>query len=679
MIRVRSYVAGEWAEGGNEQVSLTSAIDGGIIGKAPVFDTGVVKAYDHAISKGVPALTRLTIHQRSLLLKRLAAFLSENKKELYDISAHSGATRKDAWLDIDGGIGTLYTLSSKSRKELPNTFLIPDGPEETLSKGGTFSGKHVYCPSGGLALHINAFNFPCWAMLEKLASSILAGRPVIIRPATITSYVAHAVAELIVSSSILPEGSFQIVYGNIDPLMDQLRCIDTVSFTGSRSTGLKIKSYPSIVNNSVPFNLEADSINSTILGIDASSSSEEFHLFLQEIVNEMTTKAGQRCTAIRRAIVPEHQMEELSVELCRLWKEIRRGVPREKETQIGPLAGAHQVKEVEERSSDINQFAELIRIDYSPSPTIDPKGAYFDPRVYASRNSESHPELHTIEAFGPVVTLMPYRSVEQAITIANSGGGSLVGSIFSADMEMCRQMALGIAPFHGRIHIVDRTSAKESTGHGSPLPHMLHGGPGRAGGGEELGGIRSIKAQMRRVALQGSPSVLSAVSDVHVKGAEHTGSIRHPFRKYFEELEIGETLHTHRRTVSEADISNFSGVSGDFFYAHADSIAAEQSMFGKRVAHGYFILSAAAGLFVDPAPGPVLANLGLDDLRFVKPVYPGDTIRVILTVRSKSLKEGEGNGVVYWNVRVLNQSDEEVATYILLTLVRSLSAKGGGS
>jgi oxepin-CoA hydrolase/3-oxo-5,6-dehydrosuberyl-CoA semialdehyde dehydrogenase len=532
-------------------------------------------------------------------------------------------------------------------------------------------------------VHINAFNFPVWGMLEKMSTALLAGVPSVVKPATVTCFLTAAVAEAIVESGLLPAGAFQLLCGSAGDLLDHLDCQDTVAFTGSAATGQALRSGRAVVANSVRFNQEADSLNFSMLGPDARPGTEEFDLFIKEVVREMTVKAGQKCTAIRRTIVPEPFVDATIAALRKRLEGVSIGDPNLEGVRMGPLAGKTQVREVGANLEKLRRDAELVYGGFDTLRVVGAdveRGAFFPAVLLYTKDPFEQTAPHAIEAFGPVNTVMPYQSLDEAVELARMGRGSLVGSLFTADPSVARGVTLGTAAYHGRLMILDRTSAKESTGHGSPLPHLVHGGPGRAGGGEEMGGVRGVMHYMQRTALQGSPTVLSAITREWMpRAAEHHDRV-HPFKKYFDELEIGETLRTHRRTVTESDIVSFAGISGDFFYVHMDDVGAKDSIFERRVAHGYFVLSAAAGLFVDPAPGPVLANYGLENLRFVKPVYIGDTIQARLTCKQKTAKEDrEGQvpqGVVAWDVEVTNQHDEPVAVYTILTLVRRKAGAG---
>jgi oxepin-CoA hydrolase / 3-oxo-5,6-dehydrosuberyl-CoA semialdehyde dehydrogenase len=679
-MRLRNYARGEWVTGTGPGTDLFHAVTGEKIAEASSGGLDFGAMLDHARTVGGPNLRRLTFHERARMLKAMALYLSERKDDFYALSSATGATKADSWIDIDGGIGTFFVYASKGRREFPNEPFFVDGPMEGISKGGTFVGRHLCVPLEGAAVHINAFNFPVWGMMEKLAPALLAGVPAIVKPATLTSFLTERVFASMIESRILPEGAIQLVCGSAGDLVDRLGEQDAVAFTGSAETGHTLKARPNIVANAVRFNLEADSLNCSILGPDAAPGTEEFDLFVKEVTREMTSKAGQKCTAIRRTIVPNGMMDDVIQALRKRLAEVRVGDPAVEGVKMGPLAGKTQVREVRTNLDALKSGAEVVFGGNGVEPIgADPeRGAFFPITLLASREPRDHLEPHTIEAFGPVNTVMPYDSVADAVALARLGRGSLCGSVFTADDRVAREVVLGTAPYHGRIMVVNRHCAKESTGHGSPLPHLVHGGPGRAGGGEEMGGARGVLHYMQRTAVQGSPTTITHITNEWIPGAAQPTDKVHPFRKHFEELTVGETLITHRRTVTEADIVNFAAISGDHFYAHVDDIAAKESIFGRRVAHGYFVLSAAAGLFVDPAPGPVLANYGLENLRFTKPVYPGDTIRASLTCKWKTAKEtpsdGIPQGVVAWEVRVSNQDNELVATYTILTLVKRLAA-----
>jgi len=675
--KLKSYALGQWVEGAAEGVPLIHAVSGSEIGRATSDGLDFKAMLEHGPRTGGRTLRAMTFHERALLLKEMAKYLMGRKEEFYELSAATGATRIDSWIDIEGGIATFFAYSSRGRRDFPNEPFHVEGEVEPLSKGGTFMGRHICVPMEGTAVHINAFNFPCWGMLEKLAPTFLAGMPAIVKPATVTSYLTQKMVTAMIESKILPEGSLQLICGGVGDLLDHVTCQDVVTFTGSAWTGRTLKAHPRIIAESVRFNMEADSLNCSILGPDAAPGTEEFDLFIKEVAREMTVKAGQKCTAIRRTIVPEGMQEDVIKALQKRLGGVTVGDPSVEGVKMGPLAGRGQVTEVRKAAEQLMQAGEVVygSLEGLAVTGADAtKGAFFTPMLLHCADPLGRNEPHDIEAFGPVNTVMPYANLDEAIELARRGKGSLCGSLFTADPAVARTVVLGTAPFHGRIMVLDRSSAKESTGHGSPLPHLVHGGPGRAGGGEELGGVRGVLHFMQRTAVQGHPTMLAAISGQWSKGAAQHVDRVHPFRKYFEELQIGDTLITHRRTITEADIVNFAGISGDHFYAHTDELAAKDSLFGMRVAHGYFVVSAAAGLFVDPGVGPVLANYGLESLRFVKPVGIGDTIQARITVKQKIAKatppEGVPQGVVAWDVEITNQLDEAVAIYTILTLVR---------
>ena len=674
---LRNFVAGEWVQGSGKLTELFLAVTGEKIAETSTRGIEYEAMVHHARHIGGPALRKLTFHERARRLKALALYLMERKDAFYVVSAMTGATKTDSWIDIEGGIGTLFAYASRGRRELPDETFYIDGKTEPLSKGGTFVGRHICVPLEGVAVHINAFNFPVWGMLEKLAPTILAGVPAIVKPATLTSYLTEAVFTAMVESKILPEGSIQLLCGSAGSLLEHLDAQCAVAFTGSATTGLLLKQSKTIATENVRFNQEADSLNFSMLGPDASPGTAEYDLFIKEVAKEMTVKAGQKCTAIRRTFVHERMIQDVLHALTKRLEGVKIGDPGVEGVRMGPLAGRDQVKDVRKHAESIGRVTERVYGQFDDFDVVGAdrkKGAFFPTLLFYTSDPFGVAEPHDVEAFGPVNTVMPYKSLDEAIALAKRGRGSLVGSVFTNDDKVAREMALGTAAYHGRILFANRHSAKESTGHGSPLPNLVHGGPGRAGGGEEMGGIRGVMHYMQRTALQGSPTTLTKIVHEYIQGAEQITGSKHPFQKYFEELEIGETLRTATRTITDADVRNFAELSGDKFYAHMDDDAARTGIFEKRVVHGYFIVSAAAGLFVDPAVGPVLANYGLEDLRFTKPVYIGDTIQVRLTCKQKTDKEDrEGQipqGVVHWDVEVSNQNSEPVAVYTILTLVR---------
>ncbi len=675
-MKLANYLEGKWVEGKGEGIPLFNAITGEAIAEATTTGIDFGAILDYARNTGGPALRKMTFHERALMLKKLALHLTSKKELFYKLSYATGATKIDSWIDIEGGIGNLFVYASKGRRDLPNETFYVDGKPEVISKKGTFLGHHICVPLEGTAIHINAFNFPCWGMLEKIAVNFLAGMPAIVKPATVTSYLTQLMVKEIVASHILPNGALQLLCGSTGNLLDLVTGQDVITFTGSASTGRKLKSHPAILENSVRFNMEADSLNCCILGPDAVPGSEIFNLFIKEVAKEMTVKAGQKCTAIRRTIVPDNLTESAIGALQKRLATIALGDPALEGVRMGSLAGKDQVKEVKEKVMELQKSCETVFGNYDDFEVMAAdknKGAFFPAMLLYSANPLQNKAPHEIEAFGPVSTVMPYKSVADAATLARMGKGSLVGSVFTEDDSFAREIVLGTAAYHGRMVIINSRSAAENTGHGSPLPHLVHGGPGRAGGGEEMGGIRGIFHYMQRTAIQGHPTTIMHITDVYQPHADQWEDVVHPFRKYFEELKIGETLVTHKRTVTEADIVNFANISGDNFYAHMDVTSLEGTLFSSRVAHGYFVLSAAAGLFVDPKKGPVLANYGLDECRFVKPVYVGATIGVRLTVKEKIAKENkEGEipqGIVKWQVDVYDETGETVALATILTIV----------
>jgi oxepin-CoA hydrolase / 3-oxo-5,6-dehydrosuberyl-CoA semialdehyde dehydrogenase len=671
-MKLRSFVGGAWYEAPGGFTEVTSAVDGHSVALVSSQGIDFGRVLEYARRVGGPALRALTFHERADAIKRLALHLDECKERFYQLSFETGATRKDSWTDIDGGIITLRSFASKARRELPDARVAVEGALEPLSKGGTFAGRHIMTPLRGAAVHINAYNFPCWGMLEKLAPAIIAGVPVIVKPATQSAYVAHAVFEEIVMSGILPEGSVQFIAGGLGDLLERLTGQDVVSFTGSASTAVKLQRIPAIAENSVRFIAERDSLNAAILGSDVREDDPEFDLFVKEVAREITTKAGQRCTCIRRAIVPRGMIDRVQSALVARLDRAVLGDPRNTQVTMGALVSRSQRDDVLAAVQQLAQEAVVVYGDLDAPPQLvdadATAGAFLSPIVLRCDRPLPAKRVHSVEAFGPVTTLMAYDSIDDAVEIANRGEGSLVASIFSYDAATADALVLGIAPFHGRVLVVDRDDAKEQTGHGSPLAPLVHGGPGRAGGGEEMGGVRGIFHYMQRTALQGTPQRIATVTGVWNPGATEMPADGHPFERAFEELRIGETFYTPTRKITLEDIERFAHFTGDEFYAHMDEAAAKASPFFEgRVAHGYLVLSFAAGLFVRPELGPVLANYGLENLRFLTPVYPGDTIRVRLTVKEKRPRKPE-YGEVRWSVTVFNQRDEIVATYDLLTM-----------
>ena len=673
MRQLKSYSCSEWVAGKGGGLTLCSAVDGSAVAEISSEGLDFRAMTDYARHVGRPALRALTFHQRAILLKELALVLMRHKEEFYRLSRETGATRNDSWIDIEGGIGTLFAYSSKCRREMPNGHLYIDGEPELLSRNGSFMGQHIYTPLQGVAVHINAFNFPCWGMLEKLAPTFIAGVPSIVKPASQTAYLTELMVRCIVESGILPEGSLQLICGSVGDLLDHMSCQDAVTFTGSATTGLRLRQHPVIMRNSVRFTMEADSLNASVLGPDALPGTPEFDLYVEEVAREMTVKCGQKCTAIRRAIVPRAIAGDVIEALRRRLGKVIIGDPGREGVMMGALASKDQCDEVRQRIAEIARSSEIV-YDGATDPglpqDLSDQGAFMPPvLLYCERPLESS-EVHEVEAFGPVSTVIPYDDSAQAAAIANMGQGSLVSSVFTYDDAFAREMVLGIGAWHGRLLIGNRECGGESTGHGSPLPALIHGGPGRAGGGQEMGGVRGVLHYMQCTALQGSPTTLSHVTGKWMRGAQRLERDVHPFRKTIDELEIGESIITGKRKVSLEDIEHFAEFSGDRFYAHMDEAAAKANpLFEGRVAHGYFIVSAAAGLFVDPAPGPVLANYGLEHLRFLTPLNPGDEIQVQFTCKQITPRETEDYGEVRWDTQVMNQNGDLVATYDVLTLV----------
>jgi oxepin-CoA hydrolase / 3-oxo-5,6-dehydrosuberyl-CoA semialdehyde dehydrogenase len=677
---LHSFIADRWI-GSRAASPLTSAVNGQTLfhTHADTLDFG--EALAHARGVGASALLDMDFQQRAARLKLLAAHLLEHKEALYTLSRHSGATRTDSWIDIEGGAGTLFAYARVGASELPSGNLVHEGPSIPLGKQGRFVGTHILVPRGGVAVHINAFNFPIWGLLEKFAPSFLAGMPCIAKPASSTSYLAEALVRLMHESGLLPPGSLQLVIGGTGDLLDRLVGSDVVTFTGSADTAARLRTNPNLIAHSVPFNTEADSLNCAVLAPDVSPDDLEFELFAKEVAREMTVKAGQKCTAIRRVIVPRRHLEAIAERVSARLARVVAGDPAAEGVTMGPLASRAQQADVRERVEQLLRSG-AAQVDagrpFAPLGEGVADGAFFAPTLLLCRDGWANDAVHDLEAFGPVSTVMPYDDLDEALALAARGKGSLVTTLATRDPAVAARAVPKLAATHGRVHILDREAAPESTGHGSPLPQLKHGGPGRAGGGEELGGLRAVKHYLQRAAVQGSPTMLSAVTAEYVRGAAVQEEAVHPFRKWFDDLRIGDSLLTHRRTVSEADIVAFGGVSGDFFYMHFDEIAARETAFGRRIAHGYFVLSAAAGLFVSPAPGPVLANYGLDNLRFVKPVGIGDTIQARLTCKRKIdrpvKKDQPAQGVVAWDVQVTNQDGELVASYDILTLVLKRAA-----
>ncbi|PSL53029.1 oxepin-CoA hydrolase/3-oxo-5,6-dehydrosuberyl-CoA semialdehyde dehydrogenase [Saccharothrix carnea] len=671
MAMLRSYVSGRWHTPSVEGTPLHDAVTGEEIARISSHGIDLAAALDHGRRVGGPALRELTFHQRAALLKALASHLREHRDELYALSARSGATRTDSLIDVDGGIGVLFGYASKAKRELPNDTVYVDGNVEPLSKGGTFVGQHVATPLRGVAVQINAFNFPMWGPLEKFAPAFIAGVPSLIKPASQTAYLTEKLVELMLASDLLPEGSLQLLTGSAGDLLDHLTGQDLVGFTGSASTAQVLRTHPAVVRNSVRFNAEADSLNCSILGPDAVEGTPEFDLFVKQLVSEMTVKAGQKCTAIRRALVPASLVDAVADAAAARLAKVVIGNPANESVRMGALAGLEQREEVRRSLKALLEVGDVVYGSLDRVAVVDAdaeRGAFLSPVLLKA--DPDHAQPHEVEAFGPVSTLMAYRDAEHAVELAARGAGSLVGSVVTHDADFARDVVLGVAPWHGRLLVLDRDDAKESTGHGSPLPALVHGGPGRAGGGEEMGGIRGVLHHMQRTAVQASPRMLSAVTGRWVAGAPRTESDVHPFRKSLRELRIGDTVVAGPRVVTLADIEHFAEFTGDTFYAHMDEqAAAANPFFGGRVAHGYLVVSFAAGLFVSPEPGPVLANYGLENLRFLTPTFPGDELTVTLTAKQITPREDQDYGEVRWDADLVNQKGESVAKYDVLTLV----------
>lgn len=662
-----NYERDRWIAGDGNLSEIPSAIDGAsvaITGSGGLDFGGMLR---HAREVGGPALRKLTFHERARMLKALGLAILTRKEELYELNYQTGATRKDGWIDIEGGAGTILSFSSKGRRELPDAHVLLDGQLERLSKQGTFVGQHIYTSLQGAAVHINAFNFPVWGMLEKLGPTLLAGVPAIVKPASATAYLAEAAFRIMIESGVLPQGAVQLIVGGVGDMFGHLTGQDIVSFTGSATTALKLRTHPVVVRESVRFVAEQDSLNASLLGPDAAPGTPEFDLFIKEVTTEMTVKAGQKCTAIRRAMAPAEYLDAVQQALAERLAKTKVGDPRAEDTHMGALVSVSQREDVRQKIAELEAAgAKIVAGDPNAEPPV-PGGAFLPPVLLRTDDPWGTAAVHDVEPFGPVSTIMPYKDMADAIALANRGKGSLALSLFTHSPDAAREFVQGAAAYHGRMLVIDRTSAAESTGHGSPLPVLVHGGPGRAGGSEELGGVRGVKHYMQRTAIQSSPAMIAAITEQYVPGApKHIVDI-HPFTLKMSALQIGDTWKTPSRTVTLEDIEHFAEFTGDKFYAHMDEEAAKASpIFEGRVAHGYLILSFAAGLFVWPDPGPVLANTGLENLRFLTPLYPGDSLRVELTVRAKSIKSEE-TGQVRWAVEVFNQKDELVATYDLLT------------
>ena len=680
MVTFQNYILGNWMDGDGVETQLFHAVTHAEIGNVSSAGIDYEQVFDYGRRVGGRTLRKMTFQERGRMLKALALYLMEKKARYYEVSAWSGATKVDSWIDIEGGIGNLFANASL-RRQFPDLPYYVDGTAAPLSKNGTFIGHHIMVPKEGVAVHINAFNFPVWGMLEKIAVNLMAGVPAVVKPSEYTCYLTEVVVRDIIASKILPEGSLQLICGLGRGILDHVDARDIVTFTGSASTGKTLKGLPRISQESVPFNLEADSLNATILGKKAVPGTVEFDLFIKETVKEMTIKAGQKCTAVRRILVPDELIDEVQAAISSRLATTTIGNPSEEGVRMGPLATRLQAERVR---ASVDELAKSQKIVFGDLNDFEIKGssakreAFFPPVLFRNDDPFHQTACHEIEAFGPVATIMPYKELDDAIELAKMGKGSLVSSIVTPDNQEARDYVIGAASMHGRILVLNEHCAKESTGHGSPMPLLTHGGPGRAGGGEEMGGKRGVLHYLQRTAIQGHPTTITAITEQFQVGAEMPEANPHVFRKHFEELVVGETVFTHKHTVTDADIVNFANVSGDNFYAHMDATSLEGTIFERRVAHGYFILSKAAGLFVDPKKGPVLLNYGLEDARFTKPVYPGATIGVRFTVKEKIDQEKRSEddipkGIVKFLVDVYDETGETVALATILTMVKKLN------
>jgi len=687
MNKLENYISGKWVSGDGDGQTLYNAVTGDVIARATSKGLDFKSILEYARTVGNPALRKMTFHERGNMLKALAIHLRNHLDKFYKISYQTGATKTDSWIDIEGGIGNLFANASLRRK-FPDTFFCIDGESHNLSKNNSFMGTHILVPKEGVAIHINAFNFPVWGMLEKIAVNLLAGIPAVVKPATITSYLTEAVVKEIVASKILPDGALQLICGSAGDLLDHVTSQDVVTLTGSATTGLKLKSHPRILSESVPFNMEADSLNCMVLGDDVNPGKPEWDIFIKEVRKEMTVKAGQKCTAVRRIFVPENKMEDVWKAISASLSQTIIGNPLNDKVRMGSLAGLEQRSEVRGQINKLLASSQIIYGSLDSVEVIDAdanKGAFISPVLLMNEKPFASIEAHEVEAFGPVSTIMPYKNMDEAIELSKKGKGSLCSSIITADNKIAKNYVLGAASYHGRILVLNSECAKESTGHGSPLPLLVHGGPGHAGGGEEMGGIRGVKHYMQRVAIQGSPTTITAITQVYHQNAKGNIDTIHPFNKYFEELNIGDQVITEKRIITSEDIDQFADLSGDHFYAHIKTTDFTGTMFEQQVAHGYFIMSVAAGLFVDSyEKNPVLLNYGIDELRFTKPVYPGAEIYIRFTCKEKlsndkrvvekpeDYKRGDDieKGIVKWLVEILDETNEPViGIATILTMV----------
>lgn len=677
--KIGNYVNGHWTFGQGDGVALADSVTGEFIGHASTEGLNFEEILHYGRTVGGAKLRRMTFQERGNMLKSLALYLSKRKEQFYEISYRTGATRVDSWIDIEGGFGNLFANASL-RKLFPNQPFDVEGDAIDLSRGGRFMAHHILVPKPGVAVHINAFNFPVWGMLEKCAVNWMAGMAAVVKPATSTSYLTEAVVKEIIASGILPEGALQLISGSAYNLLDYVDSHDVVTFTGSADTGRKLKSSPRIISEAVPFNMEADSLNCSILGEDAVPGTPEFDLFVNQVRSEMTVKCGQKCTAIRRILVPEPLIEDVQIALGKALDKVTIGDPRLKEVRMGSLVSRDQLKEVHNRTKEIARTAQIVYGDFEGVSTIGAdaaKGAFVRPILLREDAPFENTAVHETEAFGPVATLMPYKGIEEAVELAKMGKGSLVSSIVTNSDSIARDYVINAASHHGRILVLNRENAKQSTGHGSPLPQLVHGGPGRAGGGEEMGGIRGVRHYMQRCAIQGTPTTLTEITGIYQANSAYKEVTEHPFKYYWEDIQPGMSIKTHKRTVTDTDIINFANLTWDHFYAHTDITSLKGSIFEKRTAHGYFILAAAAGLFVYPNKGPVAANYGLEECRFLRPIYHNDTIYVRLTCKQKVERDSRGeelpSGIVKWFVEVFDQNDELAAVATILTMVQKKS------
>ncbi len=675
MTKTQHYVLGKWTSATGEGKASYDAVTGEFIAETSVEGLDIPAILHYGRTKGGEKLRKMTFQERGNMIKSLAMYLTKRKESFYEISYKTGATRVDSWIDIEGGFGNLYANASL-RKLFPNQSYHVEGDPIDLSKGGRFMAHHILVPKKGVAIHINAFNFPIWGMLEKCACNWMAGMPAVVLPAPVTAYLTEAVVKEIIASNILPEGALQLICGTAKNIFDTVESQDVITFTGSATTGRLLKSHPRIIQESVPFTMEADSLNASILGEDAVPGTPEFDLFISQARSEITVKAGQKCTAIRRMIVPENLMDEVQIALGKALDKVTIGDPRLKEVRMGALVSKDQVAVLKDRVTELSKSAKIVygNLDAVNLIGADNKGAFVSPILLREGQPFKNIAVHETEAFGPVSTIMPYKNIDEAIELAQMGKGSLVSSIVTNSDAIAKEYVINAASHHGRILVLNRENAKQSTGHGSPLPQLVHGGPGRAGGGEEMGGIRGIKHYMQRCAIQGSPTTLTEITGIYQPNSKYKEITQHPFQYHWEDIQPGMSLRTHNRTVTDTDIINFANLTWDHFYAHTDITSLDGSIFKKRTAHGYFILAAAAGLFVYPNKGPVAANYGLEECRFLRPIYHNDTVYVRLTCKQKVDRDVASaehpSGIVKWFVEVFDAKDELVAVATILTMVQ---------